>query len=119
MEHRWGKRVTMDAPIRLTAAHLSWVSRSARLRDVSLSGGLIVTEVDLRILSQLLVIVRAPRPTEQASVIGAYVTRKYQSGIGIEWCDFAPPTVVELLRAAIERGRRPQVSARLRAETMH
>jgi hypothetical protein len=31
-------------------------------------------------------------------LISAYVARKYRDGIGVEWCDFAPRGVVELLR---------------------
>jgi len=38
-------------------------------------------------------------------VISAYVARRHRDGIGVEWCDFAPQAVVELLRSPAARSR--------------
>jgi hypothetical protein len=73
--------------------------RTGRLTDLSMSGGYIVTNVDLRELRRLQISMVLPQKFPPATpLISAYVARKYRDGIGVEWCDFAPRGVVELLR---------------------
>ncbi len=75
-----------------------------------MSGGFIVTSVDLRELRRLQTGLVLPHRFSQATpVISAYVARRHRDGIGVEWCDFAPQAVVELLRspAAKSRNRTP------------
>lgn len=38
-------------------------------------------------------------------VLDAHVVRKYQGGLAVEWCEFASPPVLELLRAASSNWR--------------
>ncbi len=99
MEHRWGERVAVDIPIRIGAPLFS--AKRGRLTNVSLSGGFIKTQFAMRVLSRLHVVMEVPRrPKSDAVTIMAYVARKSEEGIGVEWCDFAPNAVAELIRTA-------------------
>jgi len=51
MEHRWGQRVVVDVPIRLVAGPFS--GRSARLTNLSVSGGCIKSSFELRPLARV------------------------------------------------------------------
>jgi hypothetical protein len=102
MEHRWGQRVVVDVPIRLVAGPFS--GRSARLTNLSVSGGCIKSRFELRLLSRMeLTIELALRFTDAAPPLIAYVTRKFNGGMGIEWCEFAPAAIGELIRSATPR----------------
>lgn len=102
MEHRWGERVQVDYPVRITAHRFS--VRDGRLGDISVSGALLQADLDVRILTRIQVIIDSPlRPRHRSPVIEAYVARKYKHGLGIEWCQFAPAAVSELLRAIASR----------------
>ena len=83
--------------------------RTGRLIDLSMSGGFILTTVDLRELRRLQISLVLPQRFSVATpLISAYVTRRDRDGIGVEWCDFAPRGVVELLRSsAVKRGQQP------------
>jgi hypothetical protein len=35
-----------------------------------------------------------------AAAITAYVSRKVEEGVGIEWCEFAPTVIKDLLRSS-------------------
>jgi hypothetical protein len=87
MEHRLGQRPQLDVPIRLTAPHLFLV-RSGQLRNLSVSGGWIVTETDLRVLSAIQVAVDLPN--ESPAQVSAHIARKVREGIGVEWNTLAP-----------------------------
>jgi len=99
MEHRWGKRLAVDIPVRLSLPLLS--AKRGRLTNVSLSGGFITTLVDVRILCRLLVAFEGPwRSQHDAITVAAYVSRRGEHGFGVEWCEFAPAIVVELVKHA-------------------
>jgi hypothetical protein len=102
MEHRWGERVQVKFPVRVTAHRFS-VS-DAWLADLSVSGALVKGNFDARLMARIQVaIVLPPRPKYESPVVEAYVARRYKHGFGIEWCEFAPDTVRELLRAVAVR----------------
>lgn len=102
MEHRWGERVQVDLPVRITAHRFSVID--GRLGDVSVSGALLQADLDVRILARIQVIIDSPlHPKHRSPVIEAYVARRHRHGIGIEWCQFAPAAVSELLRAVVSR----------------
>jgi hypothetical protein len=104
MEHRWGERVIVSIPIRLTTLHPPW-ARTGELANLSVSGALITTDCSPRLLSRIQVVLDSPlRPKHEAPVVPGYVARQYKGAIGIEWCEFAPPDVTKLLRAM---GARP------------
>ncbi|MGC2033304.1 MAG: hypothetical protein WA642_25030 [Steroidobacteraceae bacterium] len=58
MEHRWGERVQVDFPVRLTAHRFS-VS-DGRLTDLSVSGALVEAELEARALSRVRVAIDLP-----------------------------------------------------------
>jgi hypothetical protein len=102
MEHRWGERLQVDFPIRVTAHRYS--VRDGRLADLSVSGALVEMDFEARVLSRIQVAIVLPLwPKHDAPVVEAYVARKYKHKFGIEWCEFAPAAIGELLRAVASR----------------
>jgi hypothetical protein len=72
-----------------------------RMLNLSLSGAWIEAEFDLRVLDRIQVCVESERwPKHEAPVISAYVARACRDAVGVEWCEFAPRAVSELLRFA-------------------
>ncbi|HEX4151421.1 MAG TPA: PilZ domain-containing protein [Steroidobacteraceae bacterium] len=109
MEHRWGERVAVDITVRL--ASKPYTVRTGRITDLSMSGANIEVALDLRVLSRIQVAIILPsRFSHPTPVIAAYVARRHREGVGVEWCDFAPQAVADLLRssAAIDPLRRLQ-----------
>jgi hypothetical protein len=74
-----------------------------------MSGAYILTTVELRELRRLQISLVLPHGFSIATpLISAYVTRRDRDGLGVEWCDFAPRGVVELLRSsAVKPGKHP------------
>jgi hypothetical protein len=104
MEHRWGQRFEVDIPVRVHSR--PYAVRTGWLTDVSMSGGFIATSMDLRELRRLQIALVLPHRFSQATpVISAYVARRHRDGIGVEWCDFSPHAVVELLRSPAAKSR--------------
>jgi PilZ domain-containing protein len=102
MEHRWGERVGVDIPVRITVH--PFAVRNGRLSNLSVSGACIKTDFDLRVLSRIQVAIDLPqRSKHEAPSVAAYVARKLKDTIGIEWCEFAPPAVSRLLQAFAAR----------------
>jgi PilZ domain len=116
MEHRWGERVAVDFPIRVSALRFS--VREGRLADLSVSGALVKAELEARVLSRIQIALILPLWLKHESpMVEAYVARKHGKEFGIEWCEFAPRAVSELLRAVATRRytliRRPPATASL------
>jgi hypothetical protein len=102
MEHRWGERVGVDIPVRITGQ--PFTVRTGRLSNLSVSGAFIRAEVDVRPLSRIVVAIELPhRPKSDAPMIPAFVARKLKDGIGIEWCEFKPPAINRLLQSSTAR----------------
>jgi hypothetical protein len=116
MEHRWGQRIRVDFPVRVIALRFS--VREGRISDLSVSGALIKAELEARLLSRIQIALVLPFWLKHESpIVEAYVTRKQREEFGIEWCEFAPRAVSELLRAVAARPythlRRPVAPASL------
>jgi len=106
LEHRWGERFAANLHILITTDVIS--SAAATLRNVSLSGALIQTGVDLRLRSLVSIRFELPIESRRSTLIQAHVVRKGRDGVGVEFCDFAPRAVKDLLRslsALVDRGR--------------
>jgi hypothetical protein len=122
MDHRWGRRLQVDIPVRV-AAH-RFAVRDGRLIDLSVSGALIEADIDARVLSRVQVILLLPAyPRHEAPTVEAYVARKHQHGIAVEWCEFAPRAVRDLLGETVsgslalyERSRRTGFEVRNRRD---
>jgi hypothetical protein len=99
LEHRWGERVRVNIPVRVEAAALS--GANGCVTDLSLSGALIKSDCDLRLHTLIEVSMALPAPSTRTAVIKAHVSRKLKEGVGIEWYDFAPNIIRDLLRSAL------------------
>ncbi|MGB6354620.1 MAG: PilZ domain-containing protein [Steroidobacteraceae bacterium] len=102
MEHRWGERILVDFPARVTAHR--YAVRTGRLADLSVSGARVEVDFEARVLTRIQIAIVLPLwPKHHSPFIEAYVARKYKREFGIEWCEFAPAAVGELLRAIVSR----------------
>jgi hypothetical protein len=100
MEHRHGKRIVVHLPIRLLRSR-SPLTSIGRMTNVSLSGGFIA-DFDLRPLTRLTITFEYPLPsTPNISSVAAFVTRRCETGIGIEWCEWKSPAVREIIRGLV------------------
>jgi hypothetical protein len=98
MEHRWGKRLAVDIPIRVASA-TPFSVQHGRLANLSISGAWIPTRFNVRLCFEIQLILECPL-SHDISTIAAHVVRRCESGVGIEWSELGPPVVIELLRAA-------------------
>jgi hypothetical protein len=104
MEHRWGQRVAVDLAVRV--AGRPYNVRPARLLDLSASGAYLKVTADLRLLSRVQIAIVLPhRPAHPTPMVAAYVARKGKGGVGVEWCEYGPGPVLELLRYAAAHPR--------------
>jgi PilZ domain len=94
-ENRWGDRVRVNIPVQVSVNAL-WGADGC-MKNLSLSGALVKADVDLGL--HTLVKVRIKVPSQRAAAITAYVSRKAGEGVGVEWCEFAPSIVKDLLRS--------------------
>lgn len=96
MEHRWGERVAVRLTVELSYGSSSPVVGS--LENVSSSGAFVHT--DGRGPPRGPVEVIFPDRSAgrgRTERIAAYVVRETETGVGIEWCEFAPRVVRELI----------------------
>jgi hypothetical protein len=122
MEHRWGQRLSVEIPVRVSAHPFSL--RHGRLRNLSVSGAFIELAADLRPLSRIQVALdHSHHARHDAPTVAAYVARKYKDGVGVEWCEFAPPAVALLLRSFTLRPhvrvRKPEAPAAIAISRLH
>jgi PilZ domain len=99
LEHRWGDRVRVNIPVRVEAGDLT--GANARMKNLSLSGALMTSDFDLRLNTLIEVSIALPPPSTRTAVMKAIVSRKSNGGVGIEWYDFAPNIIGDLLRFAL------------------
>ncbi len=91
-----------DFPVRVSAHRFA--VRDGLLVNLSVSGALIEVDLDARVLSRVQIFFPLPAyPRHEVPVVEAYVARRHRHGIGVEWCDFAPRTVRDLLRDTLHR----------------
>jgi hypothetical protein len=100
LEHRWGERFPLDLPVQLAVNTVGGID--ARLKNLSLSGALIEADFTLRIHTVIEIKVPMPLSTQPATVKG-YVIRKFNDKVGIEWREFAPHAIKELLRSLVSK----------------
>jgi PilZ domain len=96
-EGRWGERVKVNIPVQVSADALA--GAYGCMKNLSLSGALVKADVDLGLHSLIEVSIKMPSPSQRAEAITAYVSRRVKEGVGIEWCEFAPTVVKDLLRS--------------------
>jgi hypothetical protein len=100
MEHRWGERLKVDLPVRIWTAYGN--VGAGEVLDLSVSGAFIRTRLQIPLLSPLNVAFRSRRHSgrlQDSATYVAHVVRREESGIGIEWFDFATEDVVAVTHA--------------------
>lgn len=100
---RFGQRVTLEVPVRLTFGGRA-LGRGT-IRNASISGALIETALDFPLYTNLVVTVTthdggAPGTRE----LNACVVRTDPAGIGVEWRDMGSVDITDLLARASNYG---------------
>ena len=98
LDHRWGERVRVNIPVHVHASSSS--NADGCMKNLSLSGALMKSDCDLALHSLIEVSIALPAPSPHNTVIRAHVARKFKEGVGIEWYEFAPRIIKELVRSA-------------------
>ena len=95
--HRWGQRIAVDIPVQVVACALP--AFHGHLKNLSWSGALIETDHELPLHAYIAIGVKLPEMGESATTVMARVTRYLKGAVGVEWCEFAPKPVKDLLRS--------------------
>jgi hypothetical protein len=97
MEHRLGTRHAIDLAVYLRTWG-STVSATGRLKDLSVSGAFVATQLPCRTLLQVSVlIVPDGRSRRSSPVAEGLIVRLADDGIAIEWDDLQPQLLMQLL----------------------
>jgi hypothetical protein len=99
MDNRLGERVPISLVIRLVSTRPRSIVVGL-LKNLSRSGALIVN-CDLQLFSLIHVVLQSHQGSNDEESVAAYVTRACDDGIGVEWCEFAPFAVADLLRTVL------------------
>lgn len=112
MEHRWGIRHLLDVYVRLEG-----LPGFARLRNVSSSGAYLETRAAPALDSHVLLELRCGLGKDGGRCrVGAYVVRRDERGIGVEWCEFAPQPILALITSAWKAADVPERRAQRRLD---
>lgn len=97
MERRWGNRVVLDETV--TVKRDGDAIGIACLCELSLSGAFLRSPWRLPLFARVNLELPCSRAHRRSPTtpVEAFVVRHCPDGIGLEWCDFAPPEVVELM----------------------
>jgi hypothetical protein len=95
-ESRWGDRVGVNLPVQVSANSLS---AAGCMKNLSLSGALLKADVDLGLHALIVVSINMSSPSKRSVAVTAHVSRRANEGVGVEWCEFAPTVVKDLLRS--------------------
>ena len=97
MERRWGNRLLLNERVRVTRDRL--VLGFACLYEVSLSGAFLKAPWPLRTMTRICVLL-PDRNGDSTIRLEAFVVREDAGGVGLEWCDFAPPVIAHIMEAS-------------------
>jgi PilZ domain len=102
MEHRWGERFRVNLTVTVRDSK-GWTA-VARIRDVSISGAFLECRHTFDSASWITVNFGHGG---NAHPVEGYIARLTREGIGIEWAEFAPTAVTDVLRsgASLQRHR--------------
>jgi hypothetical protein len=96
-EHRWGRRIAVDIPVEV-ATQVS-PAFHGHLKNLSLSGALLEADHELRLHAHVEVNMKLPETRHKPIRIMARVTRLSEGVAGVEWREFAPDEIRDLLRS--------------------
>jgi hypothetical protein len=91
------RRVRTNIPLQMSAK--AEAGADGCMKNLSLSGALVKADVDLGLHALIQVRINRATPSRRAAAITAYISRKTKEGAGVEWCEFAPSVVTDLLRS--------------------
>ena len=94
---RWSRRITVDLPVQVNADGSPTIH--GRLRDLSLTGAFVTTDRALRLHAYIEITIGRAETGHGEIRVMARVTRNAEGGVGVEWCEFAPSVVTDLLRS--------------------
>ena len=86
-----------DIPVQVATD--GWPTVKGRLKNLSLSGALVTTDQVLPLHAYLEISIETSGTGHRAQIVMARVTRNLEGGVGVEWCEFAPGAVTDLLRS--------------------
>jgi hypothetical protein len=98
MEHRWGSRTPANQWVRIAVAGQPFCL--ARLRDVSASGAFVVTTLHASYMAAIDLRILLRPANRRGATLKGIIVREALDGIAIEWLEFNPASVRELLRAS-------------------
>jgi hypothetical protein len=97
MERRWGNRLLLNERVRVTRDRL--VLGFGCLHEVSLSGAFLKAQWPLPAMTRICILL-PDRNGDSTIRIEAYVVRQEADGVGLEWCEFAPPVIARIMEAS-------------------
>jgi PilZ domain len=96
LEHRWGERFPVNIPVSVSS--VAFGETEGYMKNLSMSGALMEADCEVRLHILLDVRIVLPRPLLGVAVLNAHVSRRLNQGAGIEWNEFAPAIVKQLIR---------------------
>jgi hypothetical protein len=97
MEHRLGTRHAVDLDVYLRT-YGSTVSAKGRVKDLSVSGAFVTTQLPCRALLQVAVqIVPASRLRRNCAPVEGLIARVTAAGIAVEWDELQPELLTQFL----------------------
>jgi hypothetical protein len=94
---RWSRRIAVDIPVQVAADGSPRIH--GYLKNLSLSGALVTTDHALRLHAYIEITIELPETGHSEVRVMARVTRNLEDGVGVEWCEFAPSAITDLLRS--------------------
>ena len=98
LEHRWGERHDVKFAVHVAAGD-ALPAASAYVKNLSLSGALMEPDCHWRLNTLIEIGIPLPAPSSGMTLIKAIVSRRLKDGVAIEWYEFAPKAIKELLRS--------------------
>ena len=89
--------MAVTIPVQVAAQPMRGID--GRINNLSASGALMEADADLRLHALVEVTIHLPPPSIRSQTVLAHVVRKLDHQVGLEWHEFAPQVIRELLRA--------------------
>lgn len=94
---RWCERLAVSIPVQVAVGILP--AFQGHLKNLSLSGALVETDHELPLHAYIAISGNLPEMGDSAMRVMARVSRQLKDAVGVEWCEFAPRPVKDLLRS--------------------
>lgn len=98
MEHRWGQRIATSITARVS--EVSGSSHLGRVTDLSVSGAFLRISLPMDVLNPIAIELLPPNQKRNGLAVEAYVARRTENGVGVEWTELGSALVLQLLAAS-------------------